>query len=111
MGVSKAVRSSYYCADTDSPSPHTMISYRTTALLLPALSAACLMAGCAASMPAGDKPQCTEMCDSHTDGYDWAQRGDYANPAVCEGHPPAFIAGCRDGIEDRNQLRRGSRGF
>ncbi len=56
-------------------------------------------------------PRCAGGCSTHTEGYEWAQRGDYEDPAVCEGYGAAFTDGCRDGIEDRNQLRRGSRGI
>lgn len=89
-----------------------MTGYRSALrLLIPTLSAVWALAGCAASAPLAGKPQCTGNCTTHTEGYEWAQRADYADPAVCNGHVAEFAEGCRDGIEDRNQLRRGSRGF
>lgn len=83
----------------------TRIPALSVALLVPAALCAC------ASAPAIPPTPCVDACITHTEGYEWAQRGDYADPAVCRGYPPAFADGCRDGIEDRNQLRRVSRGF
>ncbi len=67
-----------------------------------------LLAGCAAT------PQtvagCKTACSSHEEGYQWAQSANLIDDRPCAGaYPEAFIAGCRDGVEDLYQLRRSTR--
>ena len=54
---------------------------------------------------------CSTHCTTHTDGYEWAQRGNFTDPQYCEGYPDAFVFGCRNGVEDLRQLRPSSEGI
>lgn len=54
---------------------------------------------------------CSEHCSTHSDGYEWAQRGNFTDPRWCEGYPDAFMAGCRNGLEDLKRLRPSSQGI
>lgn len=69
-----------------------------------------LIAGCAAA-PAQPVPRCQGACTTHTEGYEWAQAADLADDRVCASYAEDFASGCRNGVEDRNQLRRGARGI
>lgn len=71
---------------------------------------ASLLSACASAPPA-NVPACTGACTTHTAGYEWAQRADLQDARVCDRYPSPFADGCRDGVEDRNQLRPGQRGF
>lgn len=96
---------------SDATIPYAEMIRPLPAASLPTLLVlAILLAGCAGG-PAHERPRCQGSCSTHTEGYEWAQRGDYEDPAVCEGHAPAFVEGCRDGIEDRSQMRRATRGI
>ncbi|SFF37331.1 hypothetical protein SAMN04488120_10334 [Fontimonas thermophila] len=56
-------------------------------------------------------PPCRGHCSTHTDGYEWAQRGRLSDPRACAGYTEDFERGCRDGIEDLQQLQPASRGI
>jgi len=69
--------------------------------------AALLLAGCAAQPTAAS---CKTACSSHEEGYQWAQGANLTDTRACQGrYPEAFLDGCRDGVEDLNQLRRATR--
>lgn len=75
-----------------------------------ALALFTVLAGCAAA-PERAPPRCEGACTSHTEGYEWAQAADLEDARVCASYPEDFASGCRNGVEDRNQLRRGARGI
>lgn len=77
---------------------------------LPAILMLALVGGCAAA-PDRPVPRCQGACATHTEGYEWAQAADLEDERVCASYPADFASGCRNGVEDRNQLRRGARGI
>ncbi len=87
-----------------------MMNRPRTVVISALLLTTTLLAACSGS-PSSPQPRCHGNCSTHTEGYEWAQRGDYEDPAVCEGYSAAFTDGCRDGVEDRNQMRRATRAF
>lgn len=88
--------------------PHGRLTLRPMNLsTIPAALAALLLAACAAQPTAA---VCKTACSSHEEGYQWAQGANLRDPRACAGgYPESFIDGCRDGIEDLNQLRRATR--
>lgn len=81
-------------------------------LLALALGASALLSGCAGDPDTIiDLPPCKSHCTTHTDGYEWAQRGNLSDPRSCEGYPEAFVRGCRNGVEDLQQLHPSSKGI
>lgn len=75
-----------------------------------ALGLLALLSACA-STPDVAPLACTDQCQSHTDGYEWAQRSNLTDTAACAGYPAAFIEGCRDGVEDFRMLQPSSKGI
>lgn len=77
-----------------------------------ALGAGALLSGCGGDPGiVTELPPCKFHCSTHTDGYEWAQRGNLSDARSCEGYPDAFVRGCRNGIEDLQQLRPSSKGI
>ena len=76
-----------------------------------ALPAVALLSACASAPDAASLAKCSDQCQSHTDGYEWAQRANLSDDSVCAGYPAAFVEGCKDGIEDLRQLRPSSQGI
>lgn len=76
-------------------------------LALPAL----LITACASAPDTGPLAACKDQCRSHTDGYEWAQRANLDDNKACAGYPAAFVDGCKDGVEDMQQLRPNSKGI
>lgn len=74
-------------------------------LALPIMLAAC------ASAPSGPANRCSGACQTHEDGYAWAQRGNLDNPRECKGYTTEFARGCRDAIEDYRQLQPAAKGW
>jgi len=82
----------------------------TLKLLLP--PAAVLLGACAGAPDRAWTPApCRGHCETHTDGYEWAQRSNLRDPGACEGYPDPFVRGCRNGIEDLEQMRPASEGI
>ncbi|MES0872429.1 hypothetical protein [Sinimarinibacterium thermocellulolyticum] len=80
-------------------------------LCLPAAFAALLLSACASGDTLPPPAPCRTHCSTHTDGYEWAQRGRLTDPRYCEGYTESFARGCRNGIEDLRQLRPSSEGL
>lgn len=80
-------------------------------LLTLALPATLLIAACASAPDTGPIIACKDQCQSHTDGYEWAQRANLDDDSACTGYPAAFNEGCKDGVEDLQQLRPNSKGI
>ena len=74
-------------------------------------AAALLLSACAGSDTMPPPAPCSTHCTTHTDGYEWAQRGNFTDPQYCEGYPQTFVLGCRNGVEDLRQLRPSSEGI
>jgi hypothetical protein len=72
---------------------------------------ALLLGACAGGNAMPPPAPCSVHCSTHTDGYEWAQRGNFTDPRYCEGYPDAFMLGCRNGLEDFKQLRPSSEGI
>jgi hypothetical protein len=70
-----------------------------------------LVGACAGNNALPPPAPCTDHCTTHTDGYEWAQRGNFTDQGYCEGYPDAFMLGCRNGLEDLKQLRPSSQGI
>lgn len=70
-----------------------------------------LLAACAGNAEIPPPSPCSTHCATHTDGYEWAQRGNFTDPRYCEGYPETFERGCRNGVEDMRQLRPSSEGI
>lgn len=70
-----------------------------------------LLCACTGSDTMPPPAPCSTHCTTHTDGYEWAQRGSFTDPQYCEGYPDAFVRGCRNGVEDLRQLRPSSEGI
>ncbi len=84
----------------------------THRFLRAALPATVLILGaCAGGDTLPPPAPCSVHCTTHTDGYEWAQRGNFSDPSYCEGYPDAFERGCRNGVEDFQQLRPSSQGI
>ncbi|MDP9142205.1 MAG: hypothetical protein M3O62_15630 [Pseudomonadota bacterium] len=83
-------------------------SIRTLMLVLCTVA----ISGCASS-PDSEYPlaACTDSCQSHTDGYEWAQRSNLSDDSACVGYPAAFIEGCKDGVVDFRMLQPNSKGI
>ena len=91
-------------ATTASTMTHRLLR---TIPLIPVL----LLGACAGNGALPPPAPCSEHCTTHTDGYEWAQRGNFTDPGYCEGYPDAFVRGCRNGVEDFKQLRPSSQGI
>lgn len=79
---------------------------------LACLLGAALLAACATDPDViATLPPCSDHCSTHTDGYEWAQRGNLGDPRACDSYPEEFARGCRNGVEDLQQLRPASRGI
>jgi hypothetical protein len=76
------------------------------------LCAAALISACASAPDSALPPAaCSDHCESHTDGYEWAQRSNLSDDSACTGYPAAFIEGCKDGVQDFRQLQPNSKGI
>jgi hypothetical protein len=84
-----------------------MKGFTRIALLATALG----LGACAGNSAMPPPAPCSVHCSTHTDGYEWAQRGNFTDPRYCEGYPDAFMLGCRNGLEDLKQLRPSSEGI
>ena len=84
-----------------------MMPIRLTAAVVLLLT----LAGCASSAPTPSASRCTGACQSHDDGYTWAQRGSLSDTQQCEGYAAEFMRGCRDAIKDYQQLRPAAQGW
>ncbi len=85
----------------------------TAAMIRPLLLCVALLpAACATTADRSLPPSpCSEHCQTHTEGYEWAQRGNLSDAGACEGYADAFVRGCRNGVEDLQQLRPASQGI
>lgn len=79
--------------------------------LIPLTAGALLLGACASGDTMPPPAPCSVHCSSHTDGYEWAQRGSFTNPKYCEDYPEDFVQGCRNGLEDMQQLKPSSQGI
>lgn len=81
------------------------------------LSAATLclvvLAGCASTAETTAIAPCSGSCQTHEDGYAWAQSGNLTEAAWCTrgDYSAAFVRGCRDAVEDYAQLRPAQQGW
>ena len=79
-------------------------------ILIPALVLATAQLGACASTPDHREiARCSGACTTHEEGYQWAQGANLLDAAACRDYSPAFIDGCKDGVEDLFQLRRSTR--
>ncbi len=83
-----------------------MFKFLAVSLILGA-SAALTSCGGMTTLP--PPPPCQENCRTHTEGYEWAQRANLRDDSYCANYSEAFMAGCRDGVEDLLQFWRTSR--
>lgn len=74
-------------------------------------SGASLLVACSSAPVADAGVRCHGLCQSHEDGYLWAQQGTLTDPKQCEGYSSEFTRGCRDAINDFSQMRPASTGL
>lgn len=79
-------------------------------ILSPFLPAALVLGACV-SPQTHVAAACTVHCNTHDDGYVWAQSLDLRDDAPCDQHVAAFSLGCREAVEDMNQLRARKEGL
>ncbi|MEQ1438499.1 hypothetical protein AAG565_03980 [Fontimonas sp. SYSU GA230001] len=82
---------------------------RPAALLLASLLSAC--AGGRGLAPMSEASPCREHCQTHSEGYQWAQSSNLDDPRICDSYPAEFARGCRDGVEDLRGIRPYSQGI
>lgn len=70
-----------------------------------------LLTACASTAPTATASRCTGACQSHDDGYNWAQSGSLSDVRQCDGYPDEFTRGCRNAIKDYQQLRPAAQGW
>lgn len=89
-----------------------VVSTRTliiTALALTGVLSAC--GGGRGVAPMTVVSPCKGHCQTHSEGYQWAQSSNLDDPLVCAAYPAEFARGCRDGIEDLRGVRPYSQGI
>lgn len=89
------------------------MNLHTFSRFLPAAVASIVLAGCAGpfGMRAEELRPCALHCQTHSEGYEWAQLSNLSDDRGCAGYTDAFARGCRDGVEDLRQLRPASQGI
>lgn len=84
------------------------MSVTARSLLLASFAA---LSACAGTPVADAGLRCAGRCETHEDGYQWAQSGTLSDPRQCEGYSLEFTRGCKDAVNDFSQMRPYSQGL
>ena len=82
--------------------------------LLATLALVSVLSACAGGRgvaPMSEAAPCRGHCQTHSEGYQWAQSSNLDDPRVCDAYPAEFARGCRDGVEDLRGVRPYSQGI
>ncbi|MFA5938710.1 MAG: hypothetical protein WC809_05080 [Sinimarinibacterium sp.] len=82
--------------------------------VVPVLALVCALSACAGGRgvaPMTEATPCKSHCQTHSDGYQWAQSSNLDDPRICDLYPAEFARGCHDGVEDMRGVRPYSQGI
>ncbi len=80
-------------------------------LWLTTATALLLLSACAGTPGKGEAAPCKTYCQSHEDGYQWAQRASLLDDTACAGYPAEFVAGCKQAVTDAKLSLNPREGF